>query len=857
VTTRYHNVTMQFTLQGGANGHGDETYASGYARLKQQEPMGGPPVVEFFIRECKTLDESDFSSHIVVNSSARTVVDLYVRVKTSYQTYFVSPTFISGNKDPIFHEKAGFITSLPSGSKIAQRVLTAHDTSNVNGTPSSQITSRLSSAETSISQTAHDLTLKASQTSVDSLTSRMSTAESSISLQGTQIGLKVDKDGVVAAINLQPGIVRIDARLIDVGDFTNLIDNGTFEDDPTGSTPTGWGSGIVEHILNFQQGNGSARAMKLNARNGSNADAYQQRLIQVKEGDEFYMEGNFRFLNSAGTMRMRIGWREYDHKKSPLSKWISVASWDGANQTFRDISGSVKIPAGVGFIQPWVSFQNNGETTNALYIDNLVLRRKSNVDMIVNGAITANKMAVNSITAANGALANASIVRLNLQDGIVGTLQIDNLAVTTAKLANLAVDTGKIANLAVTDAKIASIKADKIDAGTITGSLLQTATSGKRVRIQMDDYAAYDGSTQKMSMGFRTLSSGNTDAPRFAMGVYGMDNSTTSAAGNYFVMTHYPANNNPQGNLDESYIDMAYRAATLTDYSNIKMYDKGDIRIAAIRDTYITTNYVNGAYAGEAERTIARFIASPSAYFNSSMEIGAVINQTNANGLILGDDTTQPYTRVRVQTDSSGNQFFRPLTNSGSIELGSSGFPWEKVFAVNGTIQSSTITKKSDITPVKINRESILDSIEDANTLEDNDMPTHLVTDFIHGVNLYSFAYKKGEEYWDPSIQDVRSRVVSRTKNEALAERDNSAVQIGIIAEEVVSHPISKYILSGYLDDNTLGVQVVPLLGATIITIQDHYKTLLTQNEDINWLKLENQYLKQKIANLEARFNAA
>ncbi|MEK3821363.1 phage tail spike protein [Cytobacillus sp. FSL W8-0315] len=87
------------------------------------------------------------------------------------------------------------------------------------------INTRFSSSETKINQNATQIGLKASQTSVDSLTGRMSQAESSINVMSTEISLKVNSDDVIAAINLQPGTVKIKAGLIDlVGDV--YITNG-------------------------------------------------------------------------------------------------------------------------------------------------------------------------------------------------------------------------------------------------------------------------------------------------------------------------------------------------------------------------------------------------------------------------------------------------------------------------------------------------------------------------------------------------------------------------------------------------------------------------------------------------------
>jgi hypothetical protein len=73
-------------------------------------------------------------------------------------------------------------------------------------------------------------------------------------------------------------------------------------------------------------------------------------------------------------------------------------------------------------------------------------------ELIVDGSIIADKMAANSITAANGAIAN--------------------LAVTTAKIDDFAVTNGKIDNLAITNAKVSDLSASKLTAGTINAATI-------------------------------------------------------------------------------------------------------------------------------------------------------------------------------------------------------------------------------------------------------------------------------------------------------------------------------------------------------------------------------------------------
>jgi|GEM_PF-2483315 len=84
---------------------------------------------------------------------------------------------------------------------------------------------RISSAETSITQLSNSIELKASQTSVNGLSGRMSQAESSLSVQAGQIATRVERNGIVSAINQTAEQVKINAGMIDlVGDV--YITNG-------------------------------------------------------------------------------------------------------------------------------------------------------------------------------------------------------------------------------------------------------------------------------------------------------------------------------------------------------------------------------------------------------------------------------------------------------------------------------------------------------------------------------------------------------------------------------------------------------------------------------------------------------
>ncbi|MGN7284344.1 phage tail spike protein [Shouchella rhizosphaerae] len=94
----------------------------------------------------------------------------------------------------------------------------------------------VSSLQTSIDQNARQISLVASDTSV--LGGRMSQAESRLSVQADQINARVEKDGVIAAINISSEGVRIDGAKTRITGQT-LIDNGVIKSAHIGEAAVG------------------------------------------------------------------------------------------------------------------------------------------------------------------------------------------------------------------------------------------------------------------------------------------------------------------------------------------------------------------------------------------------------------------------------------------------------------------------------------------------------------------------------------------------------------------------------------------------------------------------------------------
>jgi phage minor structural protein len=279
------------------------------------------------------------------------------------------------------------------------------------------------------------------------------------------------------------GANTITAKKLMISDFTNLVENPDFENDGVGTIPKGWylNSGgtyaRVADISAFQNGNGSNRAFEIDGLNGSNSDVFTDLLLPVSEGQEFYLEGEGRYLNTDGTGYAFIGVREYDAKKVHKA-WNLTAAWNDTtkNTTFIKKYGTYVVPAGVSYIQFRFSYLNSGVTTNKFYLDNLRFHRRANSELIVDGAITATKLAVDSVTA--NSIKAGTITATEIKDSTITGAKLANSVITDSHIVNGTITGTSMANSTITGTKIATstITDSNILNGTIQGASIKDAT---------------------------------------------------------------------------------------------------------------------------------------------------------------------------------------------------------------------------------------------------------------------------------------------------------------------------------------------------------------------------------------------
>jgi hypothetical protein len=282
--------------------------------------------------------------------------------------------------------------------------------------------------------------------------------------------------------------LSIAATQLAIADFTNLFENPTMGVSPTDST-------LPRGITSVAGAHGYTGAnWYINAQNGSNNDAYAPGLIPVVPGDQFFVSADMYFASSAGTIgQARVGLRFVQADKTTIVNWLVGASTSTPNTagatTKATYTGSITAPANAAYAQVWMTFSNNGETTNKAYFGNVILRRKATGSLLVDGTITATQIGTGVITANEikaGTITSNEILAGTITTNNLNAGAIDGMVITgsTFRTSTTATTNGIVINASGINAyqsSVAKFTVNTAGALTAVGANISgtiTATSG-------------------------------------------------------------------------------------------------------------------------------------------------------------------------------------------------------------------------------------------------------------------------------------------------------------------------------------------------------------------------------------------
>lgn len=364
------------------------------------------------------------------------------------------------------------------------------------------------------------------------------------------------------------------------------------------------------------------------------------------------------------------------------------------------------------------------------------------------------------------------------------------------------VSKGDIVSSINQSAESVKIKAAKIDLnGTVT-----VTGNNRYIKIEDANYSVFDGNVRKAYLGFRNVSGTDYVVPKFVLSA----TNTNGVAHEYFVVTPYKGNKENPQSTDYSYVDIAYHSIQYSpntggDWSNVKMYSNGDMRVSPIRKLEVTTNFSGGVYQGGGERLVAEFRSDNHTWYNGNISVGAVVNRSNGNGLILIDQhDSRSSAGIRVQCNDALEKSFRPLTD-GDCYNGTSNYRWKRVYAVQSTISTSDERHK---------------------VIFDN-MNTFDCYEMIKNISFYNY-YMLGENKEYLTDDGIQSRMVDENK------------QLGIMAQDLLEYECGQYIVN--YEDDIYGINDNQLVQATMGALQEEIRL---RDEQIEDLKQDIEDLKQ------------
>lgn len=242
--------------------------------------------------------------------------------------------------------------------------------------------------------------------------------------------------GYIDAARIDAGTIT--AQKLAIGDITNYASGSDFEN--AALVPWGIASPLFR-ISNGDQQSGT-QCLVVDPDSSVRVANWLPSNVEVKQGDQLYLElwarGVSGFNGTGSNSKLSVRGQ---------SGLVGALTYDSTSitGTWAKYSTTVTIPAG----NTSVYFDLRADhTAGSLRIDNIVIRRMNGGELIVDGAITALKIAANQVDTNH------------LQANAVTANKIEAGAITTVKLAAGAVDADKI--------KANSISADKITLGNST-----------------------------------------------------------------------------------------------------------------------------------------------------------------------------------------------------------------------------------------------------------------------------------------------------------------------------------------------------------------------------------------------------
>jgi hypothetical protein len=348
-----------------------------------------------------------------------------------------------------------------------------------------------------------------------------------------------------------------------------------------------------------------------------------------------YLTAAFEDANGNNISGGSSGWSQGTYHYFGLVNGALPAAWTEYRVSFGP-NESFTIPAGARYIR--VGVLSNYTGTGTQLVTGVRLMLKADADLIVDGAISANKIAANAIAVGTAAIQNGAIVNAMIGSAAIDSAKIADAAITTAKIGDAQITNAKIANASITNAKINDLSADKINAGTINADRIgvDTISIGKLASVlQTDNYSS--------SAGWQINKSGTA--------TFNQANIRGAINGGSYVGYNWPAAGQGGYHLGPS-------GLLLGNYNGGGTYFQFDVAGGAIYTNGLSIVGGNATFSGKlsAAQISVGTSASATTFFDPAF--AAIGLRSNATGFLgYSGDTGTPIYVPQTCIDGKGNSY--------------------------------------------------------------------------------------------------------------------------------------------------------------------------------------------------------
>lgn len=305
-----------------------------------------------------------------------------------------------------------------------------------------------------------------------------------------------------------------------VGNFANLVENGGFENDTAG-----WGGLGANATIVTTSPYAGTKCLKITANSAINDITNSTNLIEVQAGEKYYVEAWIKSDTGTNGSAYPCALWVFNKDKAVLSYQAPITV-TGYIQNWTKYSGIVTMPTGSCYARPWVSVRSDN-TAGAFYFDEVVVRRMTTGELIVDGSIGANHIQANSISADKLLVGSGEVATGNLITSSV-TITTDAMFATTTSAASIA----GANTLTLSDVTALGVD-HHLSIGTEWKIITAVNTTTKVVTLSSTLVSAYASGTLVRTAGYKFVYDGAraVGASYCSFGTGGRNNN--SAEGNY------------------------------------------------------------------------------------------------------------------------------------------------------------------------------------------------------------------------------------------------------------------------------------------------------------------------------------